>query len=260
MNSPRERHLLFLTGGLACFVCAAAWAQRMQEPSAAAADSPRPYSMTQIGQPHKVETLVGRGDKLEVIDKNGKATEITRKDLPILNRSREAGRASAPATAPEEAQKRPTEGTKPSRENTGATPAQEQSNEGASTIEPNKQAEAQPPGKRDNAAQTGKGAQANAKEAKVKAAEEEATKERAEAIRKANIEKLRKLEWDNAWFYDKSGKPISHEELDKRIEKGEVADIGATDIYLQNWKTEPEKPATGNQGEAASPGTNMQEK
>jgi hypothetical protein len=216
--------------------------------------------MTQIGQPHKVETLVGRGDKLEVIDKNGKATEITRKDLPIVNRSREAGRASAPATAPEEAQKRPTEGTTPTQENAGATPAQEQNKEGGATTAPNKQVEAQPPGKRDNAAQTGKGAQANAKEAKVKAAEEEATKERAEAIRKANIEKLRKLEWDNAWFYDKSGKPISREELDKRIEKGEVADIGATDIYLQNWKTESEKPAEENQREGTPSGQEMQKR
>jgi hypothetical protein len=259
MNRREEKHFAFLTSGLVCLVCAAALAQQTQEPFPSAA-SAQTYSVTPISQPQKVETIVGRKDKIEVIEKNGKRTKITGKDLGVLNRSKEIDRLSTPAPAPEETRKGPTEGTTPAQENAGATPAQEQNKEGGATTAPNKQVEAQPPGKREKAAQTGKSAQGNAKEAKVKAAEEEATKERAEAIRKANIEKLRKLEWDNAWFYDKSGKPISREELDKRIEKGEVADIGATDIYLQNWKTEPEKPATGNQGEGASPGTNMHEK
>jgi len=256
MNRLEEKHFAFLVSGLVCLVCAVAWAQQMQGPSSPAA-SAQAYSVTPISQPQKVETIVGRKDQIEVIDKNGKTTKITGKDLAVLNRSKETGRRSAPAPAPEETRKGPTEGTTPTQENAGATPGQEQNKEGGAATAPNKQVEAPPPGKREKAAE---GATGETKEAGLKAAEEKAAKERAEAIKTSNIERLRKLEWGNAWFYDKKGNPISREDLDKRIEKGNVADIQATDIYLQNWKTESEKPATGNQGEGASPGTNMQEK
>ena len=256
MNRLEEKHFAFLTSGLVCLVCAAAWAQQTQEPSPSAA-SAQAYSVTPISQPQNVETIVGRKDKIEVIDKNGKTTKITGKDLAVLNRSKETGRRPTPAPAPEETRKGPTEGTTPAQENAGATPAQEQNKEGGATTAPNKQVEAQPPGKREKAAQ---GASGETKEARLKAAEEKAAKERAEAIKKANIEKLRKLQWENAWFYDKKGNPISREDLDKRIEKGNIADIQATDIYLRKWKMESEKERNKGQEEGASSGAEMQEK
>ena len=256
MNCREEKHFAFLTSGLVCLVCAAAWAQQTQEPSPSAA-SAQAYSVTPISQPQRVETLVGRKDKIEVIDKNGKASEITAKDLAVLNRSKETGRRSTPAPAPEKTRKGPTEGTTPTQENAGATPAQEQNKEGGATTAPNKQVEAQPPGKREKAAQ---GASGETKEATLKAAEEKAAKERAEAIKKSNIESLRKLEWENAWFYAKKGNPISREELDKRIEKGNVADIQATDIYLRKWKMESEKERNKGQEEGASSAAETQEK
>jgi outer membrane biosynthesis protein TonB len=213
-----------------------------------------------VGQPQKAETLVGRGNKIEVIQKNGAVKEINRKDLPLLNRARGPAQSPASAAPPGESDKKPAEGTEPTQENPGTTPSQEQGKEGGSAAEPIKKAEPEPPGKREKAEPEAKTAQEDAKEVKQKAAAKQAAKEKAEAIKQSNIEGLRKLEYQNAWFYDKSGKPISREELDKRIEKGDVGDIRATDIYLRNWKTEPEKTPDKGQGESAPSGADMQGK
>ena len=164
------------------------------------------------------ETLVGRGDKVTVIHKDGAAEEVTKKDLAILNRSNTPGAKAAPARPKPDGQKPAVSDAK--GEGPGSTP----------------------PGAR---AKSGKSAPADEAKRKAEAAKQEAeaaAKERAEAIKKSNIEQIRKLQWEGAWFYDKKGNPISAEELDKRVEKGNVADIQATDIYLQNWNAESAKP------------------
>ncbi len=71
-----------------------------------------------------------------------------------------------------------------------------------------------------------------------KAEREREAREKAEATKKSDIARLRSLEGEGAWFYDGQGKPISQEDLDKRIDAGKVADIKTVDIHLQEWKTE----------------------
>ena len=257
MNTRVRGRLLNTMAALTCLASTAVWAQ---QPPAAPSSASKAYSVAPVGQPQKAETLVGRGNKIEVIERNGAVKEINRKDLPLLNRARGPAQSSALATPPEESDKKPAEGAEPTQENPGTTPSQEQGKERGSTAEPIKKAEPEPPGKREKAELAAKTAQEDPKEVKQKAAAKQAAKEKAEAIRKSNIEGLRKLEWENAWFYDKSGKPISREDLDKRIEKGDVGDIRATDIYLRNWKTEPEKTPDKGQGEGVRSGADMQGK
>lgn len=163
------------------------------------------------------ETLVGRGNKVTVIRKDGVSEEVTKQNLGVLNRSNASATRAMPAPPKPDEQK-------PAEADAKGNPVPA------------------PPGARDKAAKNAAAEEAKRKAEAAKQEAEAAAKERAEAIKKSNIEQIRKLQWQGAWFYDQKGNPLSQEELDKRVEKGDVGDIRATDIYLQNWKTEPAKP------------------
>lgn len=267
MNRRDEKQLLYAIGIIMCLAAGVVvCAQEASAQNAAGTAQAGQASLTPIGQPQKAETLVGRGNKVEVIRKDGAVEEIPKRNLAILNRASVPAR---PAPATKAAQKlqspsaetgdKPEEGGKPAEE-TGKTDQKSTKSEGEAesgqkkpaTGATDKQSASKPPGKRDQSAK-----EADA-EAKRKDEAKQAAKEKAEAIKKSNIEEIRKLEWQGAWFYDNKGKPISQEELDKRIEAGNVSDIQAKDIYLQEWKMEPGKPGEDKQ-ESPSSGTNNQE-
>ena len=75
-------------------------------------------------------------------------------------------------------------------------------------------------------------------------------KARVEAARQANIDQINKVRQLGGWIYDKNDKPLSKEELDRRIKSGDLDDIKTIDIYQEQSKTvsaedaakEPPKP------------------
>ena len=68
---------------------------------------------------------------------------------------------------------------------------------------------------------------------------------KAEETKKEDVEKLKKVRQLNGYFYNEDNNPITPEEIDKRIESGNVAGIKTTNIYGERWTTkskeEPEK-------------------
>lgn len=152
-----------------------------------------------LKKPDEPITLQGRGDKIEVREKNGKVREVDKKSLVVLNRSKAEVR-------------------KPDVKRNAEPKAQTEA--GAPATDPEKE-----------------------KAAKEKAEKEKADKEKAAAVRQSDAARLRSVQGEGGWFYDENNKPISSEELDKRIESGKVAGIKSVDIHLQDWKTEskPEK-------------------
>ncbi len=267
MNRRYEKQIPCAMGILICLAAGVVvCAQEASAQNAASVAQAGQVSVTPIGQPQKVETLVGRGNKVEVIRKDGAVETIPKQNLAILNRASAPARPAPATKAAEELQSppaetgdKPEEGGKPAEE-TGKTdqePTKSEGEAGSDQKKPatgaaDKQSADKPPGKRDQSAK-----EADA-EAKRRDEAKQAAKEKAEAVKKSNIEEIRKLQWQGAWFYDKKGKPVSQEELDKRIQAGDVSDIQARDIYLQEWKMEPDKPPAEKQGSPWPP-TNMQE-
>ncbi len=90
----------------------------------------------------------------------------------------------------------------------------------------------------DKAATKKDGQQAEAAPAKpaVKEISPEA-KARVEAAKQANTDQINQVRQQGGWIYDKNDKPLSNEELDRRIKSGELDDIKTIDIYQQQSKT-----------------------
>ena len=256
MNRRYGKQILYPIGILICLAAGIVVCAK----EASAQNAAGQVSVTPIGQPQKVETLVGRGNKVEVIRKDGVVEKIPKQNLAILNRASVPARPAPATKAAQKLESPPVEtGDKPTEE-TGKTDQESAKSEGEAesdqkkpaTGAADKQSAAKPPGKRDQSAKEA------AAEAKRSDEAKQATEEKAEAIKKSNIEEIRKLQWQGAWFYDNKGKPISQEELDKRVEEGNLSDIKAKDIYLREWKMEPEKPGEDKQ-ESPSSGTSNQE-
>jgi len=75
-------------------------------------------------------------------------------------------------------------------------------------------------------------------------AEKELTPEekaRIEAIKKENVEKIRKVRLLGGAFSDKEDQPLSDEELDRRIKEGELDDIKMFDKYQGLAETKSDK-------------------
>jgi hypothetical protein len=172
-----------------------------------------------------VTTLVGRKDEARVVEKDGTVREVPKKDLVFVNRSRTVSRPA-----------KPQDQVRPGAEKSAEPPVAPEKTDAA---KPPAGAET-PPGKRvtglAKSGATGDGPPSP--EAAAKAAQARAEEDKANATKQSDIERLRGIERQGGWFYDKDGKPISSENLDKRIEQGDVAGIKTTDIYLQEWKTE----------------------
>lgn len=157
-------------------------------------------------------TLVGRGGAVAVVNKNGQVEEVSQQSLVMKNRAKSLGRVTLPA-ASQNGEKVKEQGAAGGQETT----AGKGSTEGQKS-------------------ETDKAGTADAKEAKSKP-EDEKAKAEAEAVKKADIEKLRSVQQMNGWFYTSDGKPISSEELNKRIEKGDVAGITFMDQFQQKSTT-----------------------
>jgi len=168
-------------------------------------------------------TLVGRGGAVAVVNKNGQVEEVSQQSLLMRNRAKSLGRVTLPA-ASQNGEKAKEQGV---AEGEGAAKGQ---GTGA-----------------------GPNAGADTKEAKSKP-EDEKAKAEAEAVKKADIEKLRSVQRMNGWFYTSDGKPISSEELNKRIEKGDVAGITFMDQFQQKstTKSKPKEESKDRQAGQAS--------
>ncbi|NUM53019.1 MAG: hypothetical protein HUU46_05190 [Candidatus Hydrogenedentes bacterium] len=78
--------------------------------------------------------------------------------------------------------------------------------------------------------------------AKSAAAQQAAPKEETpeeKAIRAADVETLRQLrKIGGAYFYTEDNQPVSNEEIDRRIETGEVEGLKVIGLHLQDWEPE----------------------
>lgn len=193
-------------------------------------------SAQKAGAPAKgsgVITLIGRGHEAEIIDKNGAAHPVEKKDLVFLNIGAGAARSGkAPAQQPAETVEG---GEVPGQEGQETADAASAPSEADN---PKGEKQAEPPPARGKAAK--KPPAENADHADKKGDE----KAFAEEVKKADIERLRRFQGRGAWFYDKDNQPLSAEELNKRIEAGDVGGIKATDVYFQEYETQS-KPAEG---------------
>lgn len=65
------------------------------------------------------------------------------------------------------------------------------------------------------------------------------------ATRAADVETLRAMrKQGGAYFYTEDNTPIPFDEIDRRIESGEVEGIKAVGLHLQEWKPETKKKST----------------
>ncbi|MCC6797453.1 MAG: hypothetical protein IT366_20230 [Candidatus Hydrogenedentes bacterium] len=65
------------------------------------------------------------------------------------------------------------------------------------------------------------------------------------ATRAADVETLRAMRKEGgAYFYTEDNQPIPFDEIDRRIESGEVEGIKAVGLHLQEWKPETKKKST----------------
>lgn len=65
------------------------------------------------------------------------------------------------------------------------------------------------------------------------------------ATRAADVETLRAMrKQGGAYFYTEDNQPVTFDEIDRRIESGEVEGIKAIGLQLQEWKPETKKKAT----------------
>ncbi|GMU93929.1 MAG: hypothetical protein AMXMBFR4_29870 [Candidatus Hydrogenedentota bacterium] len=148
--------------------------------------------------------LVGRNGQFVVKDRNGSVQQIDGRDLE-LNRLV----SPPPSRTPEVPVTRP-----------------------ADDIEQK--------GAEDNPAPTKANDHGGAEDAaeKAKAAQEAAKKA---AIRAEDVEMIRKLyNQGGAYFYTKENRPISNEEIVRRMETGDVAEIKVIGLHLQELETKTE--------------------
>jgi hypothetical protein len=160
--------------------------------------SPELVKTSPLSTPKKAETFVGRGSGVVVVRPDGTVEEAPKSSLVFRNRASISSSDAPPAKSAEDTARKSAE-----------TPVANQ-----------------PP----TARKTSK--------TPVKAKTDPEAAARAEAVKKSNIEQIRKLQWQEAWFYDKDGKPLSQDEVSKRVESGNVDGIQAKDIYLNEWKAE----------------------
>lgn len=92
------------------------------------------------------------------------------------------------------------------------------------------------------------GAPANAK---PDAPKEETPEQKA--IRAADVEALRAMrKQGGAYFYTEDNKPVPFDEIDRRIESGEVEGLKAIGLHLEDWKPQTKSKASAS-SEAAPP-------
>ena len=217
------------------------------------------------GDEASVITLVGRKDKVTVIEKDGTEHKLRRSEWTFWNRGGAAmGEAWQPTAIDEEAGTAPEEpgdsgGDQPAGE-AGAEPELTPEEQAAAEIERNtvhsaerlRQFQKQGAWLRDK---SGNAISAEELDRRIERGDLDGIHtadsilgsatagagEKAAPAAEQDTGVLRRLRRLGAWFYGKDDKPISADELDKRIESGEVADIKAIDIFQREWTTEASK-------------------
>ena len=56
-------------------------------------------------------------------------------------------------------------------------------------------------------------------------------------MRQADIQRIRELQHQGAYFYTTDDKPLTPDDVEKRIEEGDLSGIKTVDIYLEEWTT-----------------------
>ncbi len=75
------------------------------------------------------------------------------------------------------------------------------------------------------------------------------------ATRAADVETLRAMRKEGgAYFYTEDNEPVPFDEIDRRIESGEVEGLKAVGLHLQDWKPETKKKASSTSGTSADSG------
>jgi len=73
------------------------------------------------------------------------------------------------------------------------------------------------------------------------------------ATRAADVETLRAMRKEGgAYFYTEDNQPVPFDEIDRRIESGEVEGLKAVGLHLQEWKPETKKKASSTTGGSAA--------
>lgn len=150
-----------------------------------------------------VETLVGRGSQAQIVDKSGAVYKVDPETLIVPNKE---------VAAPQ--------------------PADEQPQAGDEAVEGE-------PAKKTNEPNSAEDEKSIAQKAKEQAEKKAA----ADAVKEADIKKLQELRNQGAYFYTEDDKPITGEELEKRIQDRNVSGIKTVDVYMERWSTAtpPEK-------------------
>jgi len=187
-----------------------------------------------------VPTLVGKQGRVKIIDEHGEVEEVDTDDLVLQGVQRKQP-SSKPQTQPDTAGK---EEVAEEGEGEG---------EGEPLTEPKppklmEQPETGEPKTEPAVGEAGEPAPAKPLTDDQKAAKAK-QKTEDEATRRADVENIQRIrKTGGAYFYDKEGKPLSNEELDKRLETGEVAGIRAVDLQQQPWAAKS-KPKEGEKSE-----------
>lgn len=156
-----------------------------------------------------VETLVGRGTQAGVVDREGNVQRVDPQTL-VVPRQRSAIPVIPAAPETESGEEEATGEAEPGEET-------------------EEDEEAKPPATKNPAED---------EEAIAKAAKEQAEKEAAAAeVRQADIQRIRELQHQGAYFYTTDDKPLTPDDVEKRIEEGDLSGIKTVDIYLEEWTT-----------------------
>jgi len=225
LQSWRGNLAVVVVAAGAVLVCAVAMAQATQaEKAAEGLDKDRilePLVLpepapSRPAQPSNVLKLVGRKGKVTVIEPDGNTYELGRKSLVFWNQASEAVRSyleRMAAARTEETSEQPEEQEEAEQPGTPEGPQPD-----VDTPQTGEPKDEEPRGRRGRA--------------------KKAPKPDSEAIQAEQVEKLRALQNQGAWFYTDDNKPISSEELNERIERGEIEGIKTIDIFEQQWETE----------------------
>ncbi|MDQ1257641.1 MAG: hypothetical protein QG656_2247, partial [Candidatus Hydrogenedentes bacterium] len=91
-------------------------------------------------------------------------------------------------------------------------------------------------GKDDTSAKDGESSDSAEAKPKKKTEKELVAEAKAAAKKDADIQVIKAMRSQNAWFYGPDGKEMTNEELDKRLETGDVAGLSAVGtIYQDRW-------------------------
>ncbi len=199
-----------------------------------------------------VTTLIGRPGMAKIIETDGTVQTLTARDMTFMNQPGfrmsqmpSASRQWKPRTE-QMSESAPQAGKQEeAKEDSGESSEEEPAKEGEEKEGEEKggsKEEASGEGKEKQPEDSEKTGDSAAKEdgasTAKKSDEEEKPKKEDLPAKKQDAERIKRIRATGAWIYDKEGNPVSNEELDKRLESGDIAGLKAVDaITMQGFST-----------------------